>query len=170
MALTITKIDDFLDWWQAESDSTRKVFGKLTDASLEQTYADDFRTLGRMAWHIITTFPEMLHRMGLKLDVPTENDPIPKSAEEIQTAYDNAASAMAEIVKTEWTDETLQVEDDMYGQTWKRGTSLFVFVEHEIHHRAQMTILMRLAGLEVPGVYGPAKHEWKNIGMEPPVV
>jgi uncharacterized damage-inducible protein DinB len=71
---------------------------------------------------------------------------------------------MAEQVGENWTDETLLVTDNMYGETWKRGFSLFLLVTHEAHHRGQMTVLMRQAGLTVPGVYGPAKEEWAAIG------
>ena len=53
----------------------------------------------------------------------------------------------------------------MYGETWKRGRTLGALVNHQIHHRGQMTVLMRQAGLEVPGVYGPAKEEWGAYGM-----
>jgi uncharacterized damage-inducible protein DinB len=28
-----------------------------------------------------------------------------------------------------------------------------------------MTVLMRQAGLRVPGVYGPAEEEWGEMGM-----
>lgn len=39
----------------------------------------------------------------------------------------------------------------------------------ETHHLGQMTVLMRQAGLNVPGVYGPSKEEWTAYGMpEPP--
>ncbi len=31
-----------------------------------------------------------------------------------------------------------------------------------------MTVLMRQAGLTVPGIYGPSKEEWANLGMEAP--
>lgn len=50
---------------------------------------------------------------------------------------------------------------------WSRGKTLGVLITHQIHHRAQLTIVMRLAGLKVPGVYGPAKEEWVGYGMEP---
>ena len=39
-------------------------------------------------------------------------------------------------------------------------------INHQNHHRGQMTVLMRQAGLTVPGVYGPAKEEWATAGME----
>jgi len=38
---------------------------------------------------------------------------------------------------------------------------------HQAHHRGQMTVLMRQAGMKVPGVYGPSKEEWSAFGMEP---
>ena len=31
-------------------------------------------------------------------------------------------------------------------------------------------VLMRQAGLKVPGVYGPAREEWTAYGMQPPAV
>ncbi|NHN35043.1 hypothetical protein G9U52_35530 [Paenibacillus sp. S3N08] len=58
----------------------------------------------------------------------------------------------------------------MFGEPWKNGFTLNAFVKHEIHHRGQLTILMRQAGLPLPGVYGPAKEEWATMGMEAPVV
>jgi uncharacterized damage-inducible protein DinB len=41
-------------------------------------------------------------------------------------------------------------------------------IQHQAHHRGQMTVLMRQAGLPVPGIYGPSKEEWANFGMEAP--
>jgi uncharacterized damage-inducible protein DinB len=54
----------------------------------------------------------------------------------------------------------------MYGQRWKRGFTLTALVEHQIHHRGQMTVLMRQAGLRVPGIYGPAREDWASMGMK----
>jgi uncharacterized damage-inducible protein DinB len=73
-------------------------------------------------------------------------------------------------VKGTWTDATLLEDDEMYGERWKRGFTLLALVKHEIHHRAQMTVLMRQAGLKVPGIYGPALEEWGAFGQEPPSV
>jgi uncharacterized damage-inducible protein DinB len=45
-----------------------------------------------------------------------------------------------------------------------------MIIKHIIHHRGQMTVLMRQAGLKVPGVYGPAREEWEKIGLESSVL
>jgi uncharacterized damage-inducible protein DinB len=69
-----------------------------------------------------------------------------------------------------WDDTSLDVEDDMYGEKWKRGFTLGSLVLHQTHHRAQMTVLMRQAGLKVPGVYGPSREEWTTYGLPAPTV
>jgi uncharacterized damage-inducible protein DinB len=77
---------------------------------------------------------------------------------------------LLEQVTRHWNDGTLEVEDDMYGEKWKRGLTLAILVNHESHHRGQMTVLMRQAGLKVPGVVGPAKEEWAQYNMPAPEV
>jgi uncharacterized damage-inducible protein DinB len=163
-------IEQFKQEWQSESDNTRKIFSALTDESLKQSVADDHRTVGRMAWHIALSIPEMSARTGLNVSGPEENAPVPASADEIRKAYDTAAASLLEQVTSAWTDETLDIEDDMYGQKWRRGLTLYILIKHEIHHRAQMLVLMRQAGLTVPGIYGPAKEEWTQYGAPPPEI
>ncbi len=163
-------LNDFITVWSTELEATQKVLKHLTDRSLTQETSPHVRTLGRLAWHLVTTLPEMMGRTGLELVGPKHDDPVPGTAREIFKAYNEAAISLLEQVKAKWTDATLAQEDDMYGEKWKRSATLGALVFHQIHHRAQMTVVMRLAGLEVPGVYGPAKQEWAKMGMEPPEV
>lgn len=160
-------IQDFLGSWAYETEATVKVFENLTDESLGQKVTEEGRSLGRLAWHIVQTLPEMCGRTGLEVVGPGEEDPIPASAREIRDQFKEAADSLADQVGIRWTDADLEVEDDMYGQRWRRGQTLGALVNHQIHHRGQMTVLMRQAGLKVPGVYGPAKEEWTTYGMPP---
>lgn len=52
----------------------------------------------------------------------------------------------------------MEVEVEALGQNMPRGKVLSMLVQHNIHHRGQMTVLLRQAGLEVPGVMGPTKE------------
>lgn len=163
-------IKQFLDEWKNSSDATRKLIGVLNDQSLNQQVAEGHRTLGKIAWHIATTIPEMANRTGLKVMGPKEDAPLPNIAFEIMDGYDVAAKSLFEQIRENWTEVDLQVEDDMYGEKWSREFTLRVLCEHEIHHRGQMTILMRQAGLEIPGLYGPSKEEWAKFGIEKPKI
>lgn len=53
------------------------------------------------------------------------------------------------------------------GVKWQNGASLRFAVMHQAHHRGQMTVLMRQAGLTVPEIYGPTYESWIEKGMEP---
>jgi uncharacterized damage-inducible protein DinB len=112
----------------------------------------------------------MAVRTGLAVEGPQETDGVPERAGDIKAAYDKAASSLLDSVVGNWKDETLLIEDEMYGQKWKRGFTLKVLIDHEIHHRGQMTVLMRKAGLTIPGIYGPSKEEWKKFGMKEPEI
>ena len=169
--MAYTRVADFLEDWKSESGMTAAVMAALTDASLAQPAggAAD-RTLGRIAWHIVTTVPEMMARTGLRLSSVDGEAPVPARAADIAEAHGRAAAELAERLAAEWTDDTLAVTDNMYGEAWPRGVTLQMLVRHEIHHRGQMTALMRLAGLRVPGTYGPAREDWAAMGMDPPAV
>jgi len=166
----ISTINDFEHVWSRELESTQKLFKHLTDRSLSQAVNPEGRTLARLAWHITTTIPEMMSRTGLSLRGPGEHDPIPPTAKLIGKGYSDAAISLLEEVKGRWTDDTLLVKDDMYGEQWARGFTLTSLILHQVHHRGQMTVLMRQAGLEIPGLYGPARQEWAAFGMKPPVL
>jgi uncharacterized damage-inducible protein DinB len=166
----ITSIAEFEMMWKQESGSTRKLFAELTDASLKQTVANDHRTLGRVAWHITTSVHEMMSRTGLAIEGPATEAPVPTAADAIRKGYDAAASSLLAEMKAKWTEASLLVEDEMYGEKWKRALTLAILVAHQTHHRGQMTVLMRQAGLKVPGVYGPSKDEWAAMGAPAPEV
>lgn len=165
-----TTIPAFLATWAFESAETRKLLDVLTDASLGAQATPDTRSIGRLAWHIAQTIPEMMAHTGLQVAGPGEHDAVPVSAAAIRDGYRTAAAALTEQVRRQWTDATLQQTDPMYGEVWSRAQTLQALVAHQIHHRGQLTLLMRIAGLRVPGIYGPAREDWASMGMEPPAI
>lgn len=164
-----TSVNQFVGVWKQEMEATSRVLDKLTDESLAKPQMQDIRSLGRAAWHIATTIPEMGGQFGLNIPDPDPHAPVPTSAAAIKSSYRKAAAALLDQV-SKWSDSDLQKEDNMYGQTWKRGASLMALMVHQVHHRGQMTVIMRLANLPVTGVYGPAKEEWAQMGMKPPEI
>jgi uncharacterized damage-inducible protein DinB len=162
------KLDDFLTVYQYLVEGTSKIMGALTDKDLSQSIAPGHRTLGELAWHITTTVPEMMTRTGLEMSAVDHESMPPKTAREITEAYREVTNELIRAVNASWEDKTLLETDEMYGERWPRGKTLFSLVSHEIHHVGQMTVLLRQAGLEVPGLYGPSKEEWGQFGMQPP--
>jgi uncharacterized damage-inducible protein DinB len=164
-------IAEFVADWAQESAGTAKLMAALTDASLAQPVTEGDRSLGWTAWHIVGAMVHFARRVGLELKIATADVPVPEHAAQIAEAYQQAARELAELVREKWTDATLKIEEEVFpGRCWARGVTLQVLLRHEIHHRGQMTVLMRQAGLRVPGVYGPAREEWAAMGMKEPAV
>lgn len=157
------KTEDFIKDWKYESEATLKVLANITDAVLNRSINDDVRTMARLAWHITGSISEMMNRAGLSVEGPAEHSEPPTTIKEIIDAYTRSSNSLISGIM-QWNDNDLTGEIPMYGETWTRGGTLMVLVTHQAHHRGQLTVLMRLAGLKVPGVYGPAKEEWAAMG------
>jgi uncharacterized damage-inducible protein DinB len=160
-------INEFIKDWEYESEATLKVFKNLNNESLDFKPGSRIRTPGRLAWHLTLTISEMIGKTGLTFNTINEETPVPASAEEIRKAYSKSSQAMIDALKSQWSDNSLNEEISMYGETWKKEQVLTSLVKHQIHHRGQLTVVMRQAGLKVPGVYGPSYEEWSAIGMQP---
>jgi uncharacterized damage-inducible protein DinB len=158
-------IAEFIEDWKNETQATQKIFNALTDASLNLMVYPEGRTLGIIAWHIVKTLGEMIGKTGIVINCPDENSDEPTEAAVYAETYTKLSEELITEVETKWNDAMLADILDMYGEKWSRNQVLQILVRHEIHHRAQITILMRQAGLKVPGLYGPAKEEWESYGM-----
>jgi uncharacterized damage-inducible protein DinB len=162
-------IKEFLDDWKFESESTIKIFSSLTDETLNHRITPKGRSLGRLAWHITAQIGEMLINTGIKFENLPDDENYPPHVIMIIEKYEAASNTLVKNLSGSWTDKNLKDEITMFGEKWTKEAALMSLVKHQIHHRAQMTILMRAAGLKVPGIYGPAYEEWERFGMEPAV-
>ena len=160
------RVDDFLKTWTYETEATLKILRALTEASLSQPVAPGGRTLGYLAWHCVLTLPEMMKHAGIPATGPAQDAPQPPLAGMVRE-YEACARALAEELPRQWTDAMLSEMIPMYGEQWSRGGVLSALILHQVHHRAQMTVLMRQAGLKVPGLYGPAREEWAAMNLPP---
>jgi uncharacterized damage-inducible protein DinB len=162
-------IRDFLADWQFETTGTAKVLNSITENLRTQHIHPDVRSLEQLAWHLTQTLTEMGHRAGLFVDDLLEHENMPGTIAELAVVYESYAAQFGKAVHSKWTDSALTEKVEMYGEQWTKGTILRVLISHQSHHRGQMTVIMRVLGLKVPGIYGPSKEEWVEMGMNAPV-
>jgi uncharacterized damage-inducible protein DinB len=162
-----TSIAEFIGEWKHEADSTQKILDALSDDSLKQPVSPEDRTLGAIAWHIVSSTPGMLMEFGFNVNMHDQNA-IPSSAREIAETFRNVSDQTSEAVEQQWTDQDLSEMKNVFGNEMPKAVTLSLLIKHIIHHRGQLTVLMRQAGLKVPGVYGPSREEWSQMGMDAP--
>jgi uncharacterized damage-inducible protein DinB len=160
----------FLKSWEYEACATHKLINNLTDESLKQEITSQSWNLGRIAWHTVASIYIIAANTNLVFQAPSKDWPVPTSAKFIAESYMQTNEAFVQAITTQWKDQTLEELITFLGKEIPNGSLLMFLIQHQSHHRGQMTVLMRQAGLTVPGIYGPSKEEWANFGMEPPKI
>jgi uncharacterized damage-inducible protein DinB len=166
--MMFNKVADFATEWDREARMTEAVMKALTDESLTQAIAVERRTLGQLAWHLVRSI-HFMTTLGLDFDGPEGGELAPESAASIANEYLRISDSLQQAVKTQWSDEKLHETEEIMGEAWSNGGSLRFTVMHQAHHRGQMTVLMKQAGLRIPELYGPTYETWIDKGMAPRV-
>lgn len=152
-------IAEFIDDWNRESSLSLKVERALTDESLSAKSDPEANTLGKIAWHLVVMIGMTGSTLGLEVLAPPRGTEAPSTAASIADAYQTAAQSLTEQASKKLTDAQLPSELAYFGRMVPMVMILQSLIRHQIHHRGQMTILMREAHVVVPGVYGPSREE-----------
>lgn len=170
------RVEDFKLIWQQEAEKTLSVFAAIPDAAAHQAVDGHHRDLRRMAWHLVETLLELPQNLGLKVKGPVGlgpdgfiATPPPPTMAEVASAYRMASDSLLDHIGS-WSNTELGRTFSLYGESWTGAFALFVLVAHQTHHRGQMTVLMRQAGLKPPGLYGPTLEGWSEFGLPAPRV
>jgi uncharacterized damage-inducible protein DinB len=161
-------ISDFLNEWNTEAMLTQKVLDGLTDDSLQQQVYPEGRTLGRIAWHLTASIPDYLTHFGVKVPKTEDEKNVPATAKEIAEAFKRLSEEAAQAIEQQWTDDSLSQTQNAFGREETNAQILMGLIKHIVHHRGQLTILIRQAGLKPFGVYGPPKEDWVKLGVTNP--
>lgn len=163
----IKDLNDFYSWWKEETAFTLKIFAAIPDQDFEKVPAKGLRSPALLCFHLAHTTCEMMQKTGLPLEWTLGEKYSGQSKSEIMAAFEKGSEELVKAISSAWNNDTLEISDNMYGENWKRGLTLQILITHLIHHRGQLTAVMRMLGARVPGIYGPAQEEWVEYGLEP---
>src|SRR5690625_3340944 len=139
-----------------------QVLESLTDESLDQKIVPDHNSLGWLGWHIVAVTDFFAGQAGLKLESVGDPKNVPTKASEILEGFKKISTDLKKQVTDSFTDDSLEEEIEALGQKMPRGVLRNQMVLHHTHHRGQMTVLLRQAGLKVPSVMGPTNEDSGN--------
>ena len=154
-----SNMQEFVEGYGWESGVTASLLDNLTQESLSVKKADGHNTLGELAYHVATS-PAMMMR-EIKWDMP-ERGWAPTgevNLEELRANYRADVEAIKAKAATLSEDELNEVHHVFGMMDWQAKQMFGALVCHEIHHRGQLSVLMRQAGLVVPSIYGPNYEE-----------
>ena len=146
-------------WWESEFQATVRMIEAIPPKKMQKKIHKDFRPLGELALHISVSILGLIESLEKGKVVFYRVKDVPGSIEALVDLYKSNFKKVIARLET-LTDEQLnrKIPMEVYGKiVWEpRGFEmLHGYICHEIHHRAQMGVLIRMAGGKVPSIYGP---------------
>lgn len=83
----------------------------------------------------------------------------PRAPSDWTPGYLRMAETLRDLLAEGPATDDLEARDTVYDRDWPRGRTLGILLAHEIHHRGQLALLLRLQGGRVPAIYGPSADE-----------
>lgn len=152
------KIDDFIKDWQHNSAGTIAIMESITEDKKHVAIVEGHNSLEFLSWHLTNAPLFFCGLIGQSLNVQINPSTPPSTMKEIIDEYKKVNEKVVNAVK-KLDDSSLEKEVDMIGRPTAIGAVLRMLIDHQTHHRAQMQVLLRQAGLPVPGVMGPTKEQ-----------
>lgn len=149
--------EDFLVDWKNNAAGTLNVFKAITDDKMDVAIVDGHNSLGWLAWHLVSSAGFFGQFAKLQIPAPGPTMAQPATMADIVEAYELVIEAYTKEVGA-LTDADLLEEVAGFGGPTERGRLLRALIDHQTHHRGQMTVLLRQAGLTVPPVMGPTQE------------
>ncbi|MFJ7826700.1 DinB family protein [Psychrobacillus sp. NPDC096623] len=152
-------VNDFITDWSVAAEGTLRVLQSLSDEKLDQAIVEGHSTLGWLGWHLATSPAFFAGLVGLDVNSAIGDKKEQANATDIVETYKRVVEKVKHEAEANLTDEKLVEKIESFAGETTRGSLLRGLLDHQTHHRGQMTVLLRQAGLPVPGVMGPTKEE-----------
>jgi len=145
-------IERFVNNWNRIHKETSRVLCAVPDERLDWRPKDDMFTMRELIGHIPQA-EDVLGRTAIEGSYQkTQFDFANSNAKQITDAFDRLHDSLAERV-SHMSPEQLSEDVEFHGRTLRRSALLRFMTEHEIHHRGQLVVYYRLAGLEPPDMH-----------------
>jgi uncharacterized damage-inducible protein DinB len=158
-----------LEDYDIEIASARRVLERIPDNLPDFKCHDKSMPFGRLAMHVATlpTFgTAILNTPGMNMANPTHKWPdmtFTTSANAVSTLDTNAKECrdtLASLSDAELAEPWIFSFGDHVITDGPRSLAYrHMFFNHLLHHRAQLSVYLRLNDIPVPGLYGPSADE-----------
>ena len=153
-----------------EMQTTRKHLERVPDEKLAWGPHDKSMTMGGLASHLaesISWGPMMLNSDSMDFDSPEMQDykpPTYESRDQILEAFDSNVRQTREVLASkddgEWmTMWTMKKGEEVLMSMPKVAVVRGFLLNHNVHHRGQLSVYLRMCDVPVPQTYGPSADE-----------
>lgn len=164
-----TIANSYLHEFQSEVPATRKCLERISPDTFQFKPHETSMEMGYLAL-LVAEIPLWMATMIEVGEIDLATFPHPKTqttAELVAYFDDNVRKAEAALGKINDADLERMFSLKSNGQTYYSSPlriDLRTTLNHWVHHRGQLTVYMRISGIEVPALYGPSADD-KNFSV-----
>lgn len=155
----------FLREWEREGPFTKKMLERVPSDKLAWKPHERSKTLGALALHVAALPGRWVNVFGKDVFDPTLfPQPELTDKDAILSLFDSNSTKLTEALKRTGEEEyESKFEFKLGGKpqyTMSKAMGLRTgLFDHMIHHRAQLSVYLRLLNVPVPGMYGASADE-----------
>lgn len=147
--------------------NTRRTLERIPENDPQWRPHEKSMPIGRLALHT-ARLPEFCTRILTTDELNLAKEKFPditfESTAHLLTELDRTAAEAKSILAAASDDDLqkswkLSVGDRVFVDEPKMALYRTMFLNHLVHHRAQLGVYLRLLGIPVPGLYGPSADE-----------
>ncbi len=158
-------VDSILMELEQEAQTTKRVLDRIPEDRLAWKPHPKSYSLGQLALHIASV-PGSVAAAAVpdSMEAPSFSQPEPKSRQEVLDTFSKSLESAKDILK--------KMDDARLTSMWrltKNGKVLMsvprigfirsILMNHNYHHRGQLSVYLRMLEVPVPSIYGPSADE-----------
>lgn len=155
-------IENFVTVWEREAQKTAEMLKVLPAGQYDFRPDASGRSLGELAWHLAEVDAYVsfgIANRTFSQDAKPPNIKRPMTIEALASAYERIHKDAKERLAS-LTVADLENKMQFFGSTQTVSALLWnAMLLHSIHHRGQLSLLVRLAGGVVPQIFGPTREQ-----------
>ena len=158
-------VDSILMELEQEAQTTKRVLDRIPDDKLAWKPHPKSYSLGQLALHIASVPGSVAAAVVPdSMEVPNFSQPEPKSRQEVLDTFSKSLQSAKDTLK--------KMDDARLTSMWrltKNGKVLMsvprigfirsILMNHNYHHRGQLSVYLRMLDVPVPSIYGPSADE-----------
>jgi uncharacterized damage-inducible protein DinB len=156
------ELERFFASWDREAAKTAKVLAALPTAQYDFRPDAGGRSLGELAWHLAEGDAYIsygVERGEFTTGAKPPNIERPRTVEALAPGFERIHREAVTRLRTLTPGDLDRTIQFFTRPMMIRDILWDAIVAHGIHHRGQLTLMCRLAGGQVPGLYGPNREE-----------
>ncbi len=158
-------VDSILMEIEQEAQTTKRVLDRIPEDKLAWKPHPKAFSLGQLALHIASV-PGSVAAAAVpdSMEAPNFSQPEPRSRQEVLDTFSKSLESAKDALK--------KMDDARLMSMWsltKNGKVLMsvprigfirsILMNHNYHHRGQLSVYLRMLGVPVPSIYGPSADE-----------